>query len=100
MAKNCRNKLKPKANPNPNPLPVRVYAISGRYLNGKKKKGPGNGWCNKPHHHSTREIDYMNMKSKVVEFVVNAGMNVTANNFSIIKSRKEIPQSEVFALLS
>ena len=31
------------------------------------------------HHNSTGEID--DRKSEVIVFVVNAGMNVTANNF-------------------
>ena len=40
-----------------------------------------------------------NRKSEVIAFVVNAGMNVTANNF-YIKSKKEVSLSEVFALFN
>ena len=40
-----------------------------------------------------------NRKSEVTAFVVNAGMNVTANTLNIFKkSKKEVSLSEVFAL--
>ena len=42
------------------------------------------------------EIDYR--KPKVIAFVVNAGMYVTATTF-IFKSRKEVSLSKVFAFL-
>ena len=33
------------------------------------------------HHNSTREINYR--KSKVIAFVLNAGVNIITNNFDI-----------------
>ena len=33
------------------------------------------------HHHSTRENNYRN--SKVIAFVINAGVNIITNNFDI-----------------
>ena len=40
-----------------------------------------------------------NRKSEVIAFVVNAGVNVTANNL-IFKCKREVSLSEVFALFN
>ena len=44
--------------------------------------------------------EIINRKSEVIAFIVNAGMNVTANNFIIFKSKKEFSLSEVFTLFN
>ena len=48
---------------------------------------------------TTQPWEINNRKSEVIAFVVNAGMNVTANNFKI-KTKKEVSLSEVFALFN
>ena len=40
---------------------------------------------------TTQPWEINNRKSEVIAFVVNAGMNVTANNFNIYNPRKKFP---------
>ena len=50
---------------------------------------------------TTQQWEINNRKSEAIAFVVNAGMNVAANNFYInFKSKKEVSLSEVFALFN
>ena len=51
----------------------------------------------KRHHSTMGKWEINNRKSEVIAFVVNAGINVTANNF-LYKSKKEVSFSKLFAL--
>ena len=48
---------------------------------------------------TTQPVETDKRKSEVIAFVVNAGVNVTANNL-ISKCKKEVSLSEVFALFN